>query len=71
MIIQVECAGNLGLVPEDPSMFQFESEAHIPGADTTMKTIILACDPELAEELGISMEERLSAFLEHKPENEG
>lgn len=52
------------LIPEDPSKFQFEGEAYIPDADTIQKTLVLARDPELAEELGISMEERLGAFAE-------
>lgn len=59
------------LIPEDLSTFQFESEAYIPGTDTTMKTIILARDPELTEALGIAMEERLGAILERELENEG
>ncbi len=59
------------LIPEDHSTFQFESEAYTPDIDITMKTIILARDPELAEALGISTEERLGAFLERELENEG
>lgn len=59
------------LVPEDPSPFRFEEQASIPGSDTIMKTIILARDPELAEALGISTEERLGTFLERELENEG
>jgi hypothetical protein len=58
------------LIPEDPSEFKFTDEAYVPDADAIKKTLILVKDPDLAQELGIPMEERQGAFLERESENE-